>query len=203
MKLSALFLTAALTVGLSSTYAEEHTSLKIGSGYPDVAYNAQDVLSSKKITLNDAAGNKGLLVVFSCNTCPYVLKSMPRMEDMLKFAHAKGIGVLVLNSNEAQRDDADAPDAMKAFGKEHHYPNYAVDNGSALANAFGANRTPEVFLFNKDKKLVYKGAMDDNVQDPAAAKEIFLKDAIENMLAGKAINPEETKSIGCTIKRVK
>jgi len=202
MKLSSLFFAAALVAGFN-TYAEEHTSLKIGSGYPEVTYDTRDVLSNKKITLEEAATDKGLLVVFSCNTCPYVLKSMPRMEEMLQFAQTKGIGVMVLNANEAQRSDADAPEAMKAFGNEHHYPNYVIDNGSALANAFGANRTPEVFLFNKDKKLVYKGAMDDNVQDPAAAREIFLKNAMEHMLAGKTIAPEETKSIGCTIKRVK
>lgn len=202
MKLFSLFLAASITVGFY-TQAEEHTSIKIGSAYPEVSYKAQDVLSNKKMTLDDAATDKGLLVVFSCNTCPFVIKSMPRMEEMLQFAQSKGVGILVLNSNEAQRTDADAPDAMRAFGKEHNYPNYAIDEGSALANAFGANRTPEVFLFNKDKKLVYKGAMDDNVQDPAAAKEIFLKNAIDNMVAGKMITPEETKSIGCTIKRVK
>ncbi len=93
---------------------------------------------------------------------------------------------------------------MAEFGRKQGYPNYFIDKNSELANSFGASHTPEVFLFDgKTEKLVYKGAMDDNPSDPKSAKVIYLKNAINSMLAGKAINPAETKSVGCSIKRVK
>lgn len=175
-------------------------SLKIGSDLPKDVMKLHDVVSG-----NDAiTGNpeNGTLVIFSCNTCPYVIKSMPRMQEMLKYAESHSIAVVIINSNEAQRKDVDAPDAMKEFAKTHNYPDYLVDEGSKMADIFGASRTPEVFLFNKENKLVYKGAMDDNVPEPENAKEYFLKDAIDNMLSGKDIKPVETKSVGCSIKRV-
>lgn len=176
------------------------TSLPIGSELPKKTENLPDAITGKLLP-GQMKGN-GLLVVFSCNTCPYVLKSLPRMKEMLEYAAKNDVGVLVLNANEAQRDDADAPQAMKKFGEDNGYPNYCIDKAAQLADVFGASRTPEVFLFNKDKKLVYKGAMDDNVPEPENAKEIFLRNAIDNMIAGKEIKPAETKSVGCSIKRI-
>jgi hypothetical protein len=76
-----------------------------------------------------------------------------------------------------------------------------MDEGSALADAFGATRTPEVFLFNGMGQLVYKGAMEDNPANPSESTKFYLITAMQNMLAGKAITPEKTKSVGCSIKR--
>ncbi len=180
------------------------TSLPLGSAFPDIAYTAQDVMSDKQVNHQELKTDKGLLVIFSCNTCPFVLRNVDRTKSILATAKEKGIGVMILNSNEAQRGDADAADKMLAFGKTQHYPNYCVDNGAMLADAFGASHTPEVYLFDgKTEKLVYKGAMDDSPAEPAAAKVMFLKNAMDNMVAGKKISPDETKSVGCSIKRVK
>lgn len=205
MKKITAVLLSALLVG--STYAQQAkttTSLPIGASFPDIAYNAKDVLNNKQVTFGDLKTDKGLLVIFSCNTCPFVIRNIDRTKSILAAAKEKGIGVMILNSNEAQRADADAPDKMVDFGKTQHYPNYIVDNDAALADAFGASHTPEVYLFDgKTEKLVYKGAMDDSPADPAAAKVIFLKDAMNNLVAGKAISPNETKSVGCSIKRIK
>lgn len=188
-----------------SSHAQDviRESIKTGSQVPAFPGALEDVVSGKAIDIKNLTKGNGLLVIFSCNTCPYVLGSMPRMQEMLAYANKNNIGVAVLNSNEAQRADADAPDAMKKFAGEHHYPNYLIDKDSKVADIFGASRTPEVFLFNKTGKLLYKGAMDDNVPDPQNAHKVFLHDAIDNMIAGKAIEPDATKSIGCSIKRVK
>ncbi len=202
-KITALLLSAFL---IGNTYAQEAkiSSMPIGTSFPDIAYDATDVLSNRPLNFRELKTDKGLLVIFSCNTCPFVIRNIDRTQSILAAAKEKGIGVMILNSNEAQRADADAPDKMVAFAKAHKYPNYCVDNGAKLADAFGASHTPEVYLFDgKTEKLVYKGAMDDSPADPSAAKVIFLKDAMSNMVAGKTISPNETKSVGCSIKRIK
>ena len=145
---------------------------------------------------------KGLLVIFSCNTCPYVKLSETRIKEYSDFCAANGIGCVIANSNEAQRTEEDSFDEMtKYYIAQKLKCFYTVDTGSKLANAFGATRTPQCFLFNA-KGLVYKGAIDDNVKDPAAVKEAYLKDALAAVAKNAVPVKQETKSIGCTIKRV-
>lgn len=154
------------------------------------------------IALKDAMGDGGLLVMFSCNTCPFVIKNQPTTKKAMEYANAHHIGMVIINSNEAKRTDDDSYQAMKAYAAQQGYSvPYLVDEHSKLADIFGANHTPEVFLFNKEKKLVYKGAMNDNPGDPGAAKKMYVQDAIDAMLSGKEVNPKTTKSIGCSIKR--
>jgi hypothetical protein len=109
---------------------------------------------------------------------------------------------VLVNSNEAQRSEDDSFDEMvKYYAGQKLKCNYTVDEKSQLANAFGAGRTPQCFLFNA-KGLVYKGAIDDNVKDPAAVKAPYLKDALMALNKNEMPKTQETKSIGCTIKRV-
>lgn len=189
-----------------SAFAQDNAtiaSIAIGNSIPkgDVK-----LVSTKgdKIALNEAKTSKGLLVMFSCNTCPYVIKSQGRTKQMMDYTAKNGIGMVVINSNEAQRDEADSYAAMKAYAEQQHYRvPYVTDEKSELANAFGATRTPEVFLFDANGKLVYKGAMEDNPSSPSESKEMYLTSAMENMLAGKTITLNSTKSVGCSIKRAK
>lgn len=191
------------TVLMGSVYAQSG-SLSIGTGIPDQPYHITDVFSGGMPMLRDLNTGKGLLVIFTCNTCPFVIKNIDRTKEVLAYAKAKNVGIVFVNSNEAQRSAADSPEKMLEFGKQQGYPNYYVDKNSELADIFGASHTPEVFLFDgKTEKLIYKGAMDDSPADPKSAKVMYLKNAIDNMLAGKAIAPAETKSVGCSIKRVK
>lgn len=176
-------------------------SIEIGTVLP---MQGVEMKTSAGTTTNfdNAKTAKGLLVMFSCNTCPYVIKSQARTKEMMVYAIKNGIGMVIINSNEAKRDDDDSDNAMAAYAKEQGYKvPYIVDSKSIIADAFGATRTPETFLFDANGKLVYKGAMEDNPQNPSESKELFLKSAIDNMLTGKAIEPNATKSIGCTIKR--
>ena len=177
--------------------------LPLGSSIPSSEVKMKDI-SGKEVSLKDAKTSKGLLVMFSCNTCPYVIKNQGRTNEAAKHALDNGIGVAILNSNEGKRDSDDSYDDMKAYGKEQGYSwYYLVDNNSALADAFGANRTPECFLFNAEGKLVYHGAIDDNPSDASAVSRKHLITAIDEMKSGKDISVKESKSVGCTIKRLK
>jgi hypothetical protein len=176
--------------------------LPIGSPVPMGDYKMKDV-SGRQISLNEVKTSKGLLVVFSCNTCPYVKLSETRIREYSDYCLKEGIGCILVNSNEAQRSEDDSFDEMvKYYGGQKLKCFYAMDEKSQLANAFGAGRTPQCFLFNGSGTLMYKGAIDDNVKDPAAVKNAYLKDAISCVLKNEKPKVQETKSIGCTIKRV-
>ena len=147
-------------------------------------------------------GKNGLLVIFSCNTCPWVINWEDRYNELHDLARKNDVGMIVVNSNEAQRGEEDSFEAMATHAKENNYSfPYVVDTNSELADAFGATRTPHVYLFDKDMKLVYRGAIDDNAKDKSAVAKPYLKSAIENMTNGKLIDPATTRSLGCTIKR--
>lgn len=176
--------------------------LPLGAPIPSPEVKMKDV-SGKEISLKEAKTKKGLLVMFSCNTCPYVIKNQDRTNEVAKHALANGVGVAILNSNEAKRSDDDSYDEMKAYAKNQGYNwYYLVDNNSAVADAFGAKRTPECFLFDGDGKLVYHGAIDDNPSDAGAVSRKHLVTAIDEMNAGKEISVKESKSVGCSIKRL-
>lgn len=177
--------------------------ITIGADLPKAAVKMQDV-SGKMISIKDAAKANGVLVMFSCNTCPYVLKNQDRTVEIAAYALQKDLGVIVLNSNEAYRTKDDSFDAMKAYAKDQKYKwNYVVDKNHEIADAFGANRTPEVFMFDKNMKLVYHGAIDDNPSDATAVNRSHLKMAINELTEGKEISVKESKSVGCSIKRNK
>ncbi len=176
--------------------------LPIGSPIPSPDTKMKDV-SGKEVSLKDAKTDKGLLVMFSCNTCPYVIKNQSRAYEVCKYASGSGVGVAVLNSNEAKRGDDDSYEDMRDYAKEQGYGwYYLVDKNSALADAFGANRTPEVFLFDGNGKLVYHGAIDDNPSDASAVSRKHLMTALDEMMAGKEVSVKESRSVGCSIKRV-
>ena len=177
--------------------------LQIGSTMPKADLKMKDI-SGKEVAMRDAKKDKGLLVMFSCNTCPYVVKNQDRTIAISEFAVKNNVGVIILNSNEAYRGDEDSFDAMKDYAKDQGYKwNYVVDKNHEVADAFGANRTPECFLFDKNLKLVYHGAIDDSPSDVTAIKRIHLQEAITEMAGGKEITVKESRSVGCTIKRNK
>ena len=176
------------------------TSIEIGSMLPNGETKLKDV-TGKESTLRSNKKDNGLLVVFSCNTCPFVVKHETAIKDMGKQAKEAKVGYVIINSNEAKRDGDDSFDAMKKYAESQGYDfPYTVDVNSDLANAFGATRTPEVFLFDKNMKLVYKGAYTDD-SDPANATKFFLKDAVNALRDGKEVPVSSTKSVGCSIKR--
>ncbi len=164
-------------------------------------YQMKDV-SGKIIALKDIKTSKGLLVIFSCNTCPYVKLSASRIKKLSDFCLTNKIGCILVNSNEAQRSEDDSFDEMVKYYRDQQLKcAYVVDEKSQLADAFGATRTPQCFLFD-NASLVYKGAIDDNVKDPEAVKAAYLQEALESLLSNQKPKLQQTKSIGCTIKRL-
>jgi len=204
MKKTIVFSSAAALLALVMTAFTPavNPELEIGKSVPSADLKMTDV-SGKEVSLADAKGENGLLVIFSCNTCPYVKLSESRIRELGTVTRQNNVGMILVNSNEAQRGDDDSFDAMKNYAKAQGYTfSYVLDKNSVVANAFGATRTPHCFLFDKSGKLVYRGAIDDNIKDPNDAKEHYLKDAVAAVAMGKPVKTNSTKSVGCTIKRV-
>ena len=158
-------------------------------------------IHGKDMTLSDAKGDAGTLVIFSCNTCPWVIKWEDRYVSITEAYSPKGIGVIAVNSNAARFSGDDSLEKMKKHSKRNKYNfPYVQDPGSKLAKAFGATKTPHIYLFDDKDRLVYRGAIDDNARSANSVEEQFLSNAIDELIAGKPISKETTRAIGCSIK---
>jgi len=183
-------------------FSVKNDPLPIGAAMPKADNKLKDV-SGKEITLKSATKENGLLVMFSCNTCPVVHNNQSRTNAICKYAQDKNVGVVLLNSNEGNRSSSESLDAMKAYAGEQGYQwYYAEDKNNELADAFGATRTPECFLFDKTGKLVYHGAIDDNPNDESSVGRKHLQEAINEVTGGKDVSVKTSRSVGCAIKRL-
>ena len=192
---------ALSALGLLSFSLLPATSIPIGAAIPKADLRIKDV-SGKELTLQEAKQPGGLLVMFTCNTCPYVIRNQSRTNDLCAYAQSAKVGVVLLNANEGDREGGNSFAEMQSYAKAQDYRwYYAIDNKSVLADAFGASRTPECYLFDSHGKLVYHGAIDDSPGDPDQVKRHHLKEAIREMLEGKEVTVKETRSVGCSISR--
>lgn len=175
--------------------------LKIGSPIPSPDIKMKDI-TGKQISFNDAKMKNGLLVVFSCNTCPWVIKNQKVANEAYHYALSKNIGVIVLNSNEGGRRGNDSKVRMKEYAKQQNYQwPYVIDENSIMADAFGAKVTPECYLFNEEMKLVYHGAITNNPKTPSESTRAHLKVAIDEVADGKEVSMVTSKAMGCNINR--
>ncbi len=158
-------------------------------------------IDGKEVSIADVKGANGTLVVFSCNHCPWAKAWEQRIVDLGNALSPKGIGVLMINSNDPAAYAEDRFEVMVERSKARgiRFP-YVVDATSGVARAFGASHTPEIFLFDAKDRLVYTGALDDNSENPTAVKQRYAQEAITAMLAGRPVAVPKTKSIGCSIK---
>ena len=172
--------------------------LRIGQPLPRFT-----VLQGVDGKLHSASGFSSpvLVIVFSCNHCPYVQAYEDRMMAFQREYSAKGVQLVAINSNEEQNYPEDSYDEMvkRSALRKFNFP-YMRDADQSAANAFGATHTPQFFVFDKERKLRYSGKLDDNWKVPSDAKEHYLRDAVDAVLAGRPVNVPETHSIGCTIK---
>jgi peroxiredoxin len=176
------------------------SALAIGSKAPQADVKMKGV-DGKEVSIEDVAGPAGTLVVFTCNHCPWAKAWESRIVELGNAYRQKGIGVIAINANDPKEYPVDGIDGMVERAKERdiQYP-YVVDATSNVARAFGATRTPEAFLFDKDGRLVYHGSIDDNAQEPDKVDKRYLKDALDDVVVGRDVAVKETKSIGCSIK---
>jgi peroxiredoxin len=152
-------------------------------------------------SLSNYQDKAAVAVVFTCNHCPYARAWEDRIVSIQNDYADRGVQVLAINANDAEKypDDGFQQMQQRAKEKEFSFP-YLQDESQEVATAYGAERTPEVFLFDGDMKLAYHGAVDDNYDDPNAVEERYLRDAIKAVLAGEEPPASETRPVGCTIK---
>jgi peroxiredoxin len=151
-------------------------------------------------SLDEYADTPALAVVWSCNHCPYVQAWEGRMKAIQRDYGDRGFRLVAINSNDVTRYPEDSFDEMKARAEREGFNfDYLFDEDQAAARAYGPTRTPEVFLFDRDRTLVYHGAIDDS-RDELAVTEHYLREALDAVLEGREPPEAETMPVGCSVK---
>lgn len=176
------------------------TMLDLGTPAPEI--NLPDVVSGERVSLATFADDKALLVMFLCRHCPFVLHVKHELTRIGEDYLGKPLGIVGISSNDAENYPNDAPEHLKAMAEElgFKFP-LCYDESQEVAKAYAAACTPDFFLFDQERKLVYRGQLDD--ARPENGKPIDGRDlraAIEAVLAGEAVNPDQKPSVGCNIK---
>jgi peroxiredoxin len=173
-------------------------TLEIGQKAPDFKLPGTD---GKDYSLADFKDARVLVVVFSCNHCPYVVGSEQRMIRFVNDFAPRGLKMIAINSNETEQHPMDSFDLMVTRVKEKKFPfTYVRDESQEVAVAYGALRTPHFYVFDAERKLRYTGRMDNNPKNEALANTHELRDAVEAVLAGKKPAVEMTNPLGCKVK---
>ena len=171
-------------------------------GTPAPAFSLPDVVSGRTISVETFAGKKALLVMFICPHCPYVKHIQKPLTAMANRYAAAGVATVAISSNDIAQYPEDGPDGMRGQGQEcgFEYP-YCYDESQEVARAYQAACTPDFFLFDADRKLVYRGQFDGaRPKNDVPVTGADLQAAIEAVLAGKPVPQEQRPSIGCNIK---
>ncbi|MGC9327686.1 MAG: thioredoxin family protein [Candidatus Hinthialibacter sp.] len=175
------------------------TMLPLGTQAP--AFSLPD-LDGKIISLDDWKNAKGYLVMFMCNHCPFVVHVRHELSKIGKEYQNKGVAVVAINSNDVANYPDDSPEKMKIFAAENEFTfPYLYDESQNTAKAYHAACTPDFFLFDREKKLVYRGQLDDG--RPGNEKPVDGRDlraALDAVIAGTPVPAEQKPSMGCNIK---
>ncbi len=176
------------------------TMLALGTPVPD--FHLPDVVSGKTIAPDHFAGREGLLVMFICRHCPYVVHVQEELGRLGKDYAGKGLGMMAISSNDANDYPDDRPDRLRAMAKDlgFAFP-YCYDESQDVARAFTAACTPDFFLFDQARLLIYRGQLDNS--RPGNGKPVTGKDlrqAIDAVLTGQPVSQTQYPSAGCNIK---
>lgn len=173
-------------------------TLSIGQAAPDFDLPGTD---GRRHSLASFADATLLVVVFSCNHCPYVIGSEDRLVAVQNDHAARGVRLVAINSNDTGAHPDDGFDAMVERAKEKAFPfPYLRDESQDVARAYGALRTPHVFVFDRERRLRYTGRIDDQPKDATLATTRELRDALDDLLAGRAVRVAVTNPVGCNVK---
>lgn len=175
------------------------TMMPLGTVAPDFALPDTE---GRTVRLTDFASAPALLVIFMCNHCPYVKHVRAGLADLGRSLRAKGVAVVGINANDAKTHPDDSPEKMRSEAAEAGYTfPYLYDATQEVAKAYTAACTPDFFLFDADRRLVYRGQMDDSRpgnDEPVTGKDLRI--AVDALLAGGPVPTEQKPSMGCNIK---
>jgi len=188
---------------LSFALAQENTA----SGYSiadEVEPFSLKNVDGKMISLSDFPEAKGFILIFTCNHCPFSVAYEDRIIALDKQFKSQGYPVIALNPNDPRIQPEDSYDNMKkrAKNKKFTFP-YLLDENAEVARKYGATKTPHVYvlhIYKGQPMVAYIGAIDDNSRNAADVKEKYVENAVNALLSGEAVNPAQTKAIGCSIK---
>ncbi|TVP52768.1 MAG: thioredoxin family protein [Mongoliibacter sp.] len=184
--------------------AQDSQGFGIGDTAKDFNLKTTD---GSSVSLKGLDGAKGAIVIFSCNTCPYVVAYEDRMIALHNKYAPQGYPVIAINSNDAKASPGDSFEKMQERAREKGFTfPYAYDQSQEVIKTYGGTRTPHVYLLQKEGSefvVKYIGAIDNNYQDASAVTERYVEDAISAMMEGKPVANQTTKAIGCTIKWTK
>ncbi len=179
----------------------ESNMLPLGTKAPK--FSLPDTISGKEVTLeNIASSKKATVVMFICNHCPYVIHVQEQISTLAREYQERGVGFVAISSNDVENYPDDAPDKMrlKAIEAGYSFP-YLYDESQAVAKAYDAACTPDFYIFNEERELVYRGQLDDsrpNSGKPVTGKD--LRAALKAVLKGQAVAKKQRPSAGCNIK---
>ncbi|MDB9529839.1 thioredoxin family protein [Oscillatoria sp. CS-180] len=176
------------------------TMLELGTAAPD--FSLPEVVSGNTISLSTFDGKSALLIMFICEHCPFVKHVQDELAQLGKDYVPKNVGVLAISANSVQTHPQDGPEQLKGMAQKlgFNFP-YCYDESQDTAKAYTAACTPDFFVFDGDRKLVYRGQLDDSRPGndvPVTGQD--LRVALDTVLAGKSVGPDQKPSIGCNIK---
>ncbi len=174
--------------------------IPLGTIAPDFAL--PDAITDKTMSLNDLRSTTATVIMFICNHCPYVKHIQPQLVSVANDYQARGIAFIAINSNDVKHYPDDSPEKMQQIAEQFHYPfPYLFDETQAIAKAYKAACTPDFYIFDKDLKCVYRGQFDPSRPgNNIAVTGESLTAALDAVLLGKPVDPEQIPSMGCNIK---
>jgi peroxiredoxin len=178
----------------------ESTMLPLGTSAPD--FDLPDVVTGRRVSLSSFQGRRALLVMFICRHCPYVVHVKAELARLGRDYLSPRLGIVAVSANDAQAYPDDAPEELTRFASEEGF-NFPLcyDETQATARAYSAACTPDFFIFDQDRRLVYRGQLDDS--RPGNGKPVTGRDlraALDAVLAGRPVSGEQKPSLGCNIK---
>lgn len=188
----------ALAVLVSATLKTEKAGIQVGDVAPDFRLENID---GKMVSLKDYKNVKGYIVTFTCNTCPFAVMYEDRIQALHEKFEPMGYPVVAIMPNDTEMKPGDSMKEMKKRAQEKGFTfAYLIDAKQEVFPKYGATRTPEIYLLDKDLKVTYTGAIDDNARDANSVTTRYVENAIKSIESGIKPDPSFTKAIGCTIK---
>lgn len=202
VKLPFLYIACLMLVSLLLSAVPADNGYQVGDTARDFKLKNVD---GKMLSMADYKDAKGFIVTFTCNTCPYAIAYEDRLIDLHKKYAPKGYPVVAINPNDAKVSPADSYEQMQQRAKEKNFPfAYLHDETQEITKAYGASRTPHLYIVQKQAdgsmKVAYIGTIDDNSRDASKVQKKYAEAALDDLVANKQVSQPTTKAIGCTIK---